>query len=139
MQLLLNFRNIANLYYEKIRMYTSPFEQFKTHGIIFLNNVIVSNNLILLLTILSVTLTGFYFIFSTEKSNAFSIQAVSQVYNFLFGTIKNYLGHSVNFYFPFLFFIFCFIIFCNLIGLLPYSFTITSQLYSTLFWHLLLG
>ena len=114
-------------------MLHSPFEQFKTHGVIFFNNIIISNNIILVIMLLAVTLFGFYFLFSTEKSNNFSIQLVSQIYNFLFSTIKNYLGQSVNFYFPFLFFIFCFIIFCNLIGLLPYSFTITSQLYSTLF------
>lgn len=115
-------------------MIFSPFEQFKTHGVFFFPHLIVSNNLLLVLTLLTTTLTLFYFLFSTEKTNNFSLQIAAQVYNFLFGTIKNYLGHSVNFYFPFLFFIFCFIIFCNLIGLLPYSFTITSQLYSTLFW-----
>ena len=34
-------------------------------------------------------------------------------------------------YFPFIFVLFCFILFSNLIGLIPYSFTITSHLIVT--------
>lgn len=92
-------------------MFCSPFEQFKTHAVFFFPTMILSNNIILIFTLLVVSLSGFYFLFSTEKTNDFSLQAISQVYNFLFGTIKNYLGHSVNFYFPFYFLYFVLLFF----------------------------
>jgi len=114
-------------------MLHSPFEQFRTHGIFFYNNIIISNTILLLCTIIISVSLIFYWIFSFQKSNKKSIQLAGQLYNFLYTTIKGYLGNSTNFYFPFLFFIFAFIIFCNLVGLLPYSFTLTSQLYTTLF------
>ena len=37
-----------------------------------------------------------------------------------------------NFYFPFLFAVFSFIFFCNLMGMIPYSFTVTSHIVVTL-------
>jgi F-type H+-transporting ATPase subunit a len=53
----------------------------------------------------------------------------------IYETISQLLFDNINFegekYFPFISVLFTFILFCNLIGLIPYSFTITSHLIIT--------
>lgn len=112
-------------------MYFSPFEQFKTTLILEYNGILLSNSILQLIVALTSILTIFYLILSFTKTNQISIQLAGSIYTFLYTTIKGYLGPSTNFYFPFLFYLCIFIIFCNLIGLLPFSFTLTSQLYVT--------
>jgi F-type H+-transporting ATPase subunit a len=50
------------------------------------------------------------------------------MYYFIYNTIYSYLSEEGKKYFPFLLFLFFFICISNLIGILPYSFTITSHL-----------
>jgi ATP synthase subunit 6 len=53
-------------------------------------------------------------------------------YLFCFGIIVESAGASGKIYFPFIFTLFLFILCCNLVGLIPYRFTITSHLAVTL-------
>lgn len=49
------------------------------------------------------------------------------IYEFLWDLIETMLGKAARKYLPFFFTLFTFLLFCNLIGLIPYSFTATSQ------------
>jgi len=65
----------------------------------------------------------------------FNIFFFENVYNFILNMVKESIGgdnrESIKF-FPFVFTLFIFIIMCNLVGLIPYSSTITSYLIITL-------
>lgn len=52
-------------------------------------------------------------------------------YEFIAGMIKDNVGNEGRKYFPFIFSLFMFILFANLIGLLPYAFTVTSHIIVT--------
>jgi len=53
------------------------------------------------------------------------------MYDFVSGLLKENVGNEGRKYFPFVFSLFMFILFCNLLGLLPYSFTVTSHIIVT--------
>ena len=52
-------------------------------------------------------------------------------YGFIANMIRENVGSEGRRYFPFVFSLFMFILFCNILGLLPYSFTVTSHIIIT--------
>ncbi|MEG3618836.1 F0F1 ATP synthase subunit A [Magnetovibrio sp. PR-2] len=52
-------------------------------------------------------------------------------YEFVAGLLRDNVGSEGRRYFPFVFSIFMFILFANMLGLLPYSFTVTSHIIVT--------
>ncbi len=52
-------------------------------------------------------------------------------YEFIAGLIRENVGQEGRAYFPFVFTLFMFILFANIIGLIPYSFTVTSHIIVT--------
>jgi len=52
-------------------------------------------------------------------------------YEFIANMIKDNVGSEGRKYFPFIFSIFMFVLFCNLLGMIPYSFTVTSHIIVT--------
>jgi F-type H+-transporting ATPase subunit a len=52
-------------------------------------------------------------------------------YSFVANMIKENVGTEGMQFFPFIFSLFMFILFCNMLGMLPYSFTVTSHLIVT--------
>jgi F-type H+-transporting ATPase subunit a len=52
-------------------------------------------------------------------------------YEFVANMIKDNVGHEGRPFFPFIFTLFMFILACNMLGMLPYSFTVTSQIVVT--------
>ena len=52
-------------------------------------------------------------------------------YKFIADMIQENIGTEGMRYFPFIFSLFMFILFCNMLGMLPYSFTVTSHLIVT--------
>ena len=56
-------------------------------------------------------------------------QSVSEIwYEFIAGMLRETVGADGRKYFPFVFSIFSFIVMCNLLGMLPYSYTVTSHI-----------
>jgi len=56
-------------------------------------------------------------------------QSIAELsYEFVAGTLKDIVEASGRKYFPFVFSLFMFILFCNLLGMFPYSFTVTSHI-----------
>lgn len=57
--------------------------------------------------------------------------AAEMSYEFVASTIRGTAGNDGMRFFPFVFSLFMFVLFANLIGLIPYSFTVTSQIVVT--------
>lgn len=59
-------------------------------------------------------------------------QSLAEVaYEFVANMVRDNVGNEGKPYFPFVFTLFMFILFCNMLGMLPYSFTVTSQIVVT--------
>lgn len=59
-------------------------------------------------------------------------QSVSEtLVQFISGTVRDSAGEAGLKYFPLIFSLFMFILFCNLLGMIPYSFTVTSHIIVT--------
>src|SRR5438067_13402370 len=59
-------------------------------------------------------------------------QSVAEMmYEFVADMVDTNAGHGARDFFPFVFTLFLFILFSNLIGLIPYSFTVTSHIIVT--------
>ena len=60
------------------------------------------------------------------------MQMLSEMsYNFIANMLRDQVGDQGRAYFPFIFSLFLFIFFCNFIGLIPYTFTVTSHIIVT--------
>src|SRR5271169_6446348 len=57
--------------------------------------------------------------------------AVETIYEFMADTVRQSAGEEGMKFFPLVFSLFAFILVCNLIGLVPYTFTVTSQIIVT--------
>ena len=61
------------------------------------------------------------------------IQLITEMfYTFVAKMISDTAGSKAKPYFPFIFSLFMFVLFCNMVGMLPYSFTVTSHIIVTL-------
>ncbi|HEV3394699.1 MAG TPA: F0F1 ATP synthase subunit A, partial [Xanthobacteraceae bacterium] len=60
------------------------------------------------------------------------LQSLAEIsYEFVADTLRNATGEAGMKFFPFVFTIFMFVLFANVVGLLPYSFTVTSHIVIT--------
>jgi ATP synthase subunit 6 len=58
---------------------------------------------------------------------------LEKLYEFVYDLISQNIGPEGDKYFPFLFFLFVFLLACNVLGMIPYSFTVTSHIILTFF------
>jgi ATP synthase subunit 6 len=111
-------------------MICSPFEQFqiqylyKTESFYITDTLLISAVIVILLQLL--------YILIGVKGNQYNINIVGVVlkgiYSFIYDIVYEYLNEEGKKYFPFFNYLFIFIVVSNIIGILPYSFTITSHL-----------
>lgn len=60
------------------------------------------------------------------------LQSLAEIcYSFVANTVRDNVGNGGKPYFPFIFTMFMFVLFCNLLGMIPYSFTVTSHIIVT--------
>jgi len=111
----------------------SPVEQFtiKTLYEINLMGIDVSFTNASLFMMLSIFCSvGFLYIGAKKQSlvpNRFQ-SLVELSYEFVANMVKENAGKGSQAYFPFIFTLFMFILFGNLLGMIPYSYTFTSQI-----------
>ena len=76
----------------------------------------------------------FLFLGSKEKKIIPNkLQLIAEMsYTFVAKMISDTAGSKARPYFPFIFSLFMFVLFCNMVGMLPYSFTVTSHIIVTL-------
>jgi ATP synthase subunit 6 len=117
----------------------SPLEQFKILPIFFITiggfDLSVTNATIILAFGLSIFFFALYSILSQEKNFYVAptrIQfIVETIYVTIYGLLNDNIGPIAKSFFPFIFALFNFILISNVIGLVPYSFTVTSHLIFT--------
>jgi ATP synthase subunit 6 len=112
-------------------IYNSPFEQFKVFDLVKVNyNFVLSNSLLQLTFVFFFFSIISYFVLSgSRKQYEIPLYYIifKELYFFIYNTMFTYLGRKTGSFFPFIFYIFLFIFICNAIGLVPYSFTVTSH------------
>ena len=119
-------------------MASNPMHQFNVHRIgpeINIAGVDISfTNASLFMVISALTISLFLFLGTREKRLIpGKFQLLSEIfYNFVAKMISDTAGKKAKPYFPFIFSLFMFVLFCNMIGMIPYSFTVTSHIIVTL-------
>ena len=118
-------------------MSLNPMHQFEVYRLgpeINLGSINLSfTNASLFMTI-SASVILFFLFFGTKKKSLIpsKIQLVSEMsYSFVAKMINDTAGSSAKPFFPFIFTLFMFVLFCNMVGMLPYSFTVTSHIIVT--------
>ena len=118
-------------------MATNPMHQFEVYRIgpeINLGEINLSfTNASLFMTISSILILLFLFLGTKKKSLVpTKIQFITEAsYIFVAKMINDTAGSSAKSFFPFIFTLFMFVLFANMVGMLPYSFTITSHIIVT--------
>lgn len=115
----------------------NPLEQFEVRDIFTLPhisgyNVSFTNaSLFMAIAILSI---AFFIGIGTRKRALVPgrFQSVVEIiYQFIFNMVEENAGQEGARYFPIIFSLFIFVLFCNLLGLVPYSFAVTSHIIVT--------
>jgi F-type H+-transporting ATPase subunit a len=113
-----------------------PLEQFKIEPLIPLHigglNVSYTNSA-LMMTIAVVLITALL-VLGTRRARLVPgrWQSIAEMsYEFVADMVDTNVGHGGRQYFPFVFTLFMFILFANLLGMIPYSYTVTSQIIVT--------
>ena len=118
-------------------MAINPMHQFEVYKVgpeINLGGINLSfTNASLFMTISAILISSLLF-FGTKKKSLIpsKIQLITEMsYTFIAKMINDTAGSGAKAFFPFVFTLFMFVLFCNMIGMLPYSFTVTSQIIVT--------
>ena len=118
-------------------MSLNPMHQFNVYRIgpnIVIGNVDISfTNASLFMMISSLAIISLFFFGIKRKSIIpTKIQLITELsYTFVSKMISDTAGPKAKPYFPFIFTLFMFVLFCNMVGMLPYSFTVTSHIIVT--------
>ena len=114
-----------------------PMHQFEVHALYELPPVagidvsFTNSSLWMMIAIISASLL---FIISARKPSLVPsrLQSFGELtYEFVANMIRDNAGKEGMKYFPFVFTLFVFVLFCNMLGMIPYSFTVTSHLIVT--------
>ena len=118
-------------------MSTNPMHQFNVYRIgpeISFGNVDISfTNASLFMMISALAIISVFFAGTKRKAIIpTKIQLLTELsYTLISKMISDTAGSKAKPYFPFIFSLFMFVLFCNMLGMLPYSFTVTSHIIVT--------
>jgi len=118
-------------------MSTNPMHQFNVYRIgpeISIGKVDISfTNASLFMIISALTIISVLFVGTRRKAIVpTKIQLLAELsYALVSKMISDTAGSKAKPYFPFVFSLFMFVLFCNMLGMLPYSFTVTSHIIVT--------
>ncbi|MGE0241528.1 MAG: F0F1 ATP synthase subunit A [Parvibaculaceae bacterium] len=108
-----------------------PIHQFQINTIVDLGPFSLTNSG--LWAIIAVTCAALLFLLAPKNLIPTRLQSAAEgVYEFIENMTKEVLHENARTYFPFVLTLFTFILFCNVLGLVPYSFTVTSHIIVTL-------
>jgi F0F1-type ATP synthase membrane subunit a len=113
-----------------------PLEQFETTNVLAIGNLYVINNLGLIMLMNLILMFIIFASYDLNLTNNYDF-ATRSVYQLVQSMVKENLYIRKQQYFAVLFYLFMTLLLANLIGLLPYSFTVTSSFIVTLFISLL--
>ncbi len=114
----------------------SPLEQFEIHRLVpievggfdmsFTNSSLFMIIVVVLITaFLTLSMSGRAMVPGRWQSMA------ELSYEFIASLLRDSVGNGGRRYFPFIFTLFMFLLFCNLMGMVPYTFTVTSHIIVT--------
>ena len=114
----------------------SPLDQFSIHRIfdVKIGEIDVSFTNSSLMMVIILVLLNIFLILATRKKSLVpdKLQSLAEMsYEMIFNTTRDNLGSNGAKFFPFVYSLFMFILLCNLLGLIPYSFTVTSHIIVT--------
>ena len=119
-------------------MATNPMHQFNVYKIgpeIKINGIDLSFTNASLFMLISGIFISLFLLLGTKDRKIVpgKFQLISEMlYNFISKMISDTAGKKAKPYFSFIFSLFIFVLFCNMVGMLPYSFTVTSHIVVTL-------
>ena len=119
-------------------MASNPMQQFSVYKMgpeINIGGIDLSfTNASLFMVISAAIILLFLFVGTKEKKIIpGKVQLIAEMfYTFVAKMISDTAGSKAKPYFPFIFSLFMFVLFCNMVGMLPYSFTVTSHIIVTL-------
>ena len=119
-------------------MATNPMHQFNVYKIgpeIKINGIDISFTNASLFMLISGVFISLFLLLGTKDRKIVpgKFQLISEMlYNFISKMISDTAGKKAKPYFSFIFSLFIFVLFCNMVGMLPYSFTVTSHIIVTL-------
>ena len=114
----------------------SPLEQFAIHRIVTIHiggfDVSITNSAVAMV-VATVLVTAFLTLGMRRHALVPGRwQSLAEMsYEFVANMVRENSGHDGMRYFPFIFTLFMFILFANFLGLIPYSYTVTSQIIVT--------
>jgi F-type H+-transporting ATPase subunit a len=108
-----------------------PIHQFVINTIIDLGPLSFTNSA--LWAVIAVVCAALLFILAPKNLIPTRLQSVAEsIYEVVDNMTHEILHENARTYFPFVLTLFTFILFCNVLGLVPYSFTVTSHIIVTL-------
>ena len=119
-------------------MATNPMHQFNVYKIgpeIKISGIDLSFTNASLFMLLSAIFISLFLLLGTKDRKIVpgKFQLISEMlYNFISKMISDTAGKKAKPYFSFIFSLFIFVLFCNILGMFPYSFTVTSHIIVTL-------
>ena len=114
----------------------SPVEQFTIKVLFALNlfgyDISFTNSALFMVLAIAVSCGFLVFAMRPASIVAGRMQGLAEMmYEFVAEMVRSNVGNEGRPYFPFIFTLFMFILFSNLLGLIPYSYTVTSQIVVT--------
>jgi len=114
----------------------NPMEQFEVKPLIPLHiggyDVSFTNQSLFMCIVVALVTLFFTFAVSRPKLVPGRMQSMAEIsYEFVAGMIRSTAGDAGLVFFPFVFTIFFFVLFSNFLGMVPWTFTVTSQIIVT--------
>ena len=119
-------------------MASNPMQQFSVYKMgpeINIGGIDLSFTNASLFMVVSASTILLFLYFGTKEKKIIpgKVQLIAEMfYAFVAKMISDTAGSKANPYFPFIFSLFMCVLFCNMVGMLPYSFTVTSHIIVTL-------
>ena len=119
-------------------MANNPMQQFSVHKIgpeIKIAGIDLSFTNASLFMVISASIILLFLFLGTKEKKIIpgKVQLIAEMfYTFVAKMISDTAGSKAKPFFPFIFSLFMFVLFCNMVGMLPYSFTVTSHIIVTL-------
>ena len=109
-------------------MALNPLDQFRVYTLAELPNLFgydISFTNSSLFMMISVILAAMFLLIGVRKNSGYFQASVEYIYEFVVSIIEGNTGSKGLNHIPLIFTVFIFILSCNLVGILPYAFTVT--------------
>ena len=114
----------------------SPLDQFTIQRIFEMKigniDISLTNSSVMMIAVL--VILNIFLIYATKRKSVVPgrLQSIAEMsYEMIYNTTQSNLGNNGKRLFPLVYSLFMFILLCNMLGLIPYSFTVTSHIIVT--------